>query len=185
MMNKNPKLSALRLGIIASLVLAVIHLILIGAAYQRQTAAAQLDQDRLTLEENLQELEAINQDQIDALEADLTEIKNEIADLEAGFPELGAPFALFNQAEILAGNSQVDLKSVTRIGKEFQDAVPGSYHGSEFNIEVEGSLQNCINFIKELEAAGLDSINIQYASLWPEDQHCVYEVRTLGIYQPE
>ncbi len=54
MKNKNPKLSALRIGIITSLVLAVIHLILIGAAYQRQTAAAQLDQDRLTLEENLQ-----------------------------------------------------------------------------------------------------------------------------------
>ena len=185
MKNKNPKLSALRIGIITSLVLAVIHLILIGAAYQRQTAAAQLDQDRLTLEENLQALEAVNQDQIDELEAELEEIKTEIIELEAGFPELGAPFALFNQAEILTEKSQVDLRSVTRIRKEFEDAVAGSYHGIEYSLEVEGSLQDCINFIEQLETVGLDSIHIQYASLWPEDQLCVFEVRTLGIFQPE
>ena len=122
MKNKNPKLSGLRIGIITSLVLAVIHLILIGAAYQRQTAAAQLDQDRLTLEENLQQLEAVNQDQIDDLEAELEEIKTEIIELEAGFPELGAPFALFNQAEILTGKSQVEFN----IGQSHQKR----YHGS-------------------------------------------------------
>lgn len=179
-MKKNSRLSGIRVGLILSLIVAAVNLILLGSGSLRQKAIKQLETDRLTLEENFSELEKVNRDQLDALQADLNDIQAEVVELEASFPELGAPFDVFNRGYELAEASQLDLISISSTNSELQETVSGELIFEEYDIELIGTLVKCLTYIEKIEAAGLDSVVMQSASVVPEEGICSLEVMTMG-----
>ncbi len=179
-MKKNSRLSGIRVGLILSLVAAVVNLIFIGSVSLRQNATKQLEIDRLVLEENFSELEKVNRDQLDTLQADLDNIQAEVVELEASFPELGAPFDVFNRGLELGESSQLDLISISSTNSELQETVSGVLIFEEYDIELIGTLVNCLTYIEKIEAAGLESVVMQSASILPEEGICSLEVMTMG-----
>jgi hypothetical protein len=179
-MNKNSRLSGIRVGLILSLITAVVNLIFLGSVSLRQKATKQREIDRLTLEENLSELEKVNRDQLDALQTDLDSIQAEVVELEASFPEIGAPFDVFNRGYELAEASQLDLISISSTNSELQETVSGVLIFEEYDIELIGTLVNCLTYLEKIEAAGLDSVVMQSAGILPEDGICSLEVMTMG-----
>ena len=114
------KLTGIRVGLILSLIAGVVNLIFLGSAFLRRNATNQLEADQLALQENFTQLETVNQEQLDALQADLDLIQAEVLELESSFPELGAPFNLFNRGLELAQASQLDLLSISSVNTEIQ-----------------------------------------------------------------
>ncbi len=184
MMKTKNRLSGIRVGLILSLIAAVVNLIFLGSVYLRQKATKQLEIDRLALEENFSELEKVNQDQLDALRADLDSIQAEVLELEASFPELGAPFDVFNRGLELAEASQLNLLSISSTNSELQETASGVLLFEEYDIELIGTLINCLTFIEKIEAAGLDSVVMQYAGILPVEGICSLEVKTMGYPSP-
>ncbi len=174
------KVTPLRIGLTASLILAVLHILLLGWTYQRRAAARQLDQDLEVLQENFGQLENIKQDQLDQLQLELDRILGEVAELEASFPELGAPFALIRRGQEFADSSQVELKSITRMDTSIQETASGDILREEFSLELGASLENCVSFIRTIERAGQDTVVMQYASFWPVEEHCTLELISRG-----
>lgn len=181
-MNRNQtKISVLRIGIIASVIAAMLNVILLGATFQRRSASVQIDTDAQVLEENYTELVKINQEQLDDLQNELNLIKAEVSDLEASFPELGSSFALFQRALELSTKSNVGLRSITRSGSDLQETTSGTILFDNFSIQLRGTLVDCFKFIEEIETAGMDTVVMQYASFWPEESMCSLEIKTIGI----
>jgi hypothetical protein len=181
MNQRQKKISGMRVGIIASLILATLHIILIGGTFIRRSTIQTLEADRVALEENFNQLEEVNQEQLNALKAELAEIEDEISELQASFPELGSPFALFQRALEFSETNQVELSSISRDDPELQDTSNGFVIIEEYDLELEGSLKNCIGFIEEIEKAGLDTVIMQSANFQPEDELCFLDIRTLGV----
>lgn len=181
-MNRNQtKISVLRIGIIASVIAAMLNVILLGATFQRRSASVQIEADSQVLEENYTELVKINQEQLDDLQNELNLIKAEVSDLEASFPELGSSFALFQRVLGLSTKSNVDLRSITRSGSDLQETTSGTIFFDNFSIQLRGTLVDCFKFIEEIETAGMDTVVMQYASFWPEESMCSLEIKTIGI----
>ncbi len=180
MNKKNTKLSGMRVGIIASLIVAMLNLILLGGSYLRRTATEQLKADQAVLEENYQQLEKVNQDQLDDLQMDLDNIRAEVAELKASFPELGVPFDIFRRGLDLARASQLELLSISLTNSDLQETASGVILFNEYTLEMSGSLDSCLNFIEKVEGAGLDSVVMQFAAIFPEDEHCTFEITTRG-----
>lgn len=179
-MKKNNRHSGIRVGLILSLITAVVNLIFLGSVNLRQKATKQLETDRLALEENFSELEKINRDQLDALQEDLISIQVEVLELEASFPELGAPYDVFTRGLDLAKASQLNLLSISSANSELQETASGVLIFEEYDIELIGTLINCLTFIEKIEAAGLDSVVMQYAGILPVEGICSLEVKTMG-----
>ena len=169
-----------RIIIILCVLLGLAHVILLGFALQRQSAAAQLIEDSQTLEDNLGQLQQINQSQLDDLQAELDLILDEIAILEASFPELGSSFAIYQQGYNIAQESQIELLEITLIGMDILDTISGQLVKKDYSIETRGSLENCLDFIDTLEQAGLDTISLNLVDITPGDNRCSLEISTLG-----
>jgi len=174
-------LSPLRIGIFGSVILAVLHLILLGYIYQRRSATSQLIADRMALEENYSALQGINQEQIKTLQSELNTIQAEVVELEASFPELGAPFAIYRRGIDLSQKSQVNLQNISYLGRDFQEILSGPIIAERYSIRLNGSLTACITFIKNIEEAGMDTVSLESVSIWPAEELCSLDIITIGL----
>jgi hypothetical protein len=179
-MKTKSRLSGIQVGLILSLITAMVNLIFLGSVSLRQKATKQLETDRQALEENFSELEKVNRDQLDVLQEDLDSIQAEVVELETSFPELGAPFDVFNRGLELAEANQLNLLSISSANLELQETASGVLIFEEYDIELIGTLVNCLTYIEKIEAAGLDSVVMQSASILPEEGICSLEVMTMG-----
>jgi hypothetical protein len=170
-----------RIVIFFCVILGLLHVILLGWTLQRNQAASQLTEDILILQENLDQLQEINQDQLDDLQEELSAILADVSSLEASFPELGAPFALYRRGLGLAQDNQVELLEITLTGSESVDTMSGKILRNQFNIETSGSLVNCLSFLDALERAGQDTIILEFANFKPGQNQCSLEISTLGF----
>lgn len=170
-----------RIVIVLCVILGLLHVILLGWTLQRQSASTQLSDDRLVLEDNLDQLQQINQDQLDELQEELDMIQAEVATLETSFPDLGIPFAIYRRGMDLAQSSQMELLEISLINSETLETVSGLVVKNQYKIETQGSLENCLVFIDNLEKAGLDTISLEFASLIPAESRCSLEISTLGF----
>jgi len=177
---KSRPITLRRMVIFLCVLLGLLHVILLGWAVQRRTASKQITGDRVVLEDNLDQLQQINQEQLDELQAELEEVQGEISALEAAFPDLGASFAIYQQGYALALDSQLDLQEISLASAEILDTVSGQLLKKQYNLEVSGSLENCLDYIDKLEQAGLDTINLDFISIYPAENRCSLEVSTLG-----
>ena len=169
-----------RIVIAICVILGLIHVILLGWTLQRRSASAQLAEARLVLEDNLDQLQQINQDQLDTMQAELESVQAEVTALEVSFPELGAPFAIYRRGLELAQESQLALLKISLVGSETLETVSGLILKKEYNIETQGSLENCLDFFDSLEQAGLDTVILDSASIIPAESQCSLEITTLG-----
>lgn len=169
-----------RIVIFICVILGLIHVTLLGWTLQRRSASTQLAEDRLVLEDNLGQLQQINQDQLDDLQGELENVQAEITALEASFPELGAPFAIYRRGLDLAQQSQLALLEISLVGSETLETASGLIVKKEYNIETQGSLENCLDLIDSLEKEGLDSVILEFASIIPAESQCSLKISTLG-----
>ena len=178
---QNRRTSIMRIAIIGSVILGVIQMIMIGAAYQRRAATNQLETERIALEENINSLIKVNQDQVDDLQAELELIQADTAELEASFPELGAHFAIFPRGLALANQSQVDLQEISWLSSDSVDTFAGQVVDKQYSIDVFGKTADCIKFIAELEDGGRDTLSMRSVYIWPEENKCSYEISLIGF----
>ena len=178
--SKSRPITLRRMVIFLCVILGLLHVILLGWTAQRKSASKQLTEDRVVLEENLDQLQQINQEQLDELRAELELVEGEISTLEASFPELGGSFAIYQQGYALALDSQLDLQEISLVGSETLDTVSGQLLRKQYILEVIGSLENCLGFIDNLEQAGLDTINMDFITINPVESQCSLEISTLG-----
>jgi hypothetical protein len=161
----------------------MLHLILLGGAFLRRSAAKTLQENRLTIEENNQWIKEKNEEQYRELKAELDLIQAEVNDLQASFPNLGAPFAIFPKGMDLAQNSQVELQSISSNGVEIQETTSGTVQTERYSIELNGSLSACLTFIRQLEQAGMETVALEYLAIYPEEELCSLEIMTVGYSQ--
>ena len=180
MMKNKYKITGVRVGLILSLLAAVVNLIFLGSALLRRNAGNQLEADQIALQENFTQLETVNKEQLDALQADLELIQAEVIELESSFPELGAPFNLFNRGLELAQVSQLELLSISSVNTEIKETGSGLLILEEYDLELVGDLDSCLAFIERVEADGLDSVVMQYAGIIPVDGTCSLGIKTMG-----
>lgn len=175
---QTPWITLRRIVILLCVILGLVHVILLGWAVQRRTAAEVLLDDKLVLEENLGQLQQISQEQIEALQANLDELQAEVSALEASFPTLGTPFDLFRHGYDLAEANQVELIEISLINSGSLEIVSGMIIRKQFNIDGLGSLEDCLDFMDALES---DNVYLESASINPEEYQCSLEISTLGF----
>jgi hypothetical protein len=177
-------LSAIRIAITASVILGVINIILVGATYQRQSASRELAAEKNALVENISSLKKINQEELDELQKELDLIRSDVAELEASFPELGAPFAIYQRAQELSHESQMDLLSIVSQSTDLHDTYTGTVEEKQYSLDLAGAMEDCISFIGKLEAAGRDTLSMKSVNLLPLEYSCSIEVSLLGYSTP-
>jgi len=175
------RLSFLRIAIAASVLFGVINIILVGAAYQRRSASLELVAEKNALEENINSLKKINQAELDELQVELDMIRVEVADLEASFPELGAPFAIYRRARDLALESQVNLQSLASQSTDYHETYSGLVVEKQYSIDLMGAMEDCITFVGLLEEAGRDTLTMKSVYLVPQDSICSIDVSLIGF----
>jgi len=171
----------MRIAITGSVIAGMINLILVGAAFLRQSASQDLDTEKAALRENINSLEVINQERIDELQDELDEIRAEVEDLEAAFPELGAPFAIYQQSLAISRENQVDLLTISKQSTDILETYQGTIVEKQYAIGLAGAMEDCIRFIGDLEHAGRDTLSMKFINLMPQDNRCSIEVSLLGF----
>ncbi len=182
-MNNKPKrvFSPIRIAILGSVILAMLHIILLGGTYQRKTASEKMQSDIATLDQNYAAIEQISKEQLSDLQSELELIQAEVAELQSSFPELGAPFAIYHRGMDLSRSSEVDLKGISLLGSDLQETVSGNIQTDTYSIEATGLLESCLTFIHKLESAGLDTVTMEQVSIRPEEELCSLEIKTVGF----
>lgn|GEM_PF-1344858 len=182
MNQKNDRLlTPRRVAIALSVILGVVHVILLGWTLQRRSATAELAADQIVLEENLSQLEEINQDQLDALQVELARVEGEVIQLEDSFPDLGTAFAIYRRGLDIAQSSSVELLSIGLLSSDIQETTSGDVMIKQFNLEVGGTITQCLNFVQALEDAGAGSLAVEGVTINPEDVQCSLEISTFGF----
>lgn len=181
-MNKKSKrvFSPMRTAILGSVILAMLHIILLGGAYQRRVAAEKIGSDHAALDQNYAELKQISEEQLSSLQSELELIQAEVADLKRSFPELGAPFAIYHRGMDLSQSSGVNLNGISHLGSDLQETVSGNIQTDTYSIELTGLLESCLTYIQKLEKAGMDTVTMEYVSIRPEEELCSLEIKTVG-----
>jgi hypothetical protein len=181
-MNKKSKriFSPIRTAILGCVILAMLHIILLGGAYLRRAAVGKIQSDRAALDQNYAALKQINEEQLSALQSELELIQAEVDELQSSFPVLGAPFAIYHRGMDLSQSSGVGLDSISHLGSDLQETVSGNIQTDNYSIELTGLLKSCLTFIQKLERAGMDTLTMEYASIWPEEELCSLGIKTVG-----
>lgn len=158
----------------------MLHIILLGGTYQRRAAAEKIQSDIAELDQNYAALKLISDEQVSALRLELGLIQAEVDDLQRTFPELGGAFAIYHRVMDLSQSSGVDLDSISLLGSDVQETASGNIQINNYNIELTGLLESCLTFIQKLESAGMDTLTMEYLSIWPEEKLCSLEIITIG-----
>jgi len=181
MNNKSKRVfSPMRTAILGSVILAMLHIILLGGTYQRRTAAEKIQSASAELDQNYAALKQISDEQVSALRFELGLIQAEVDDLQSSFPELGAPFAIYHRGMDLSQSSRVNLDSISLLESDIQETTLGNIQTNNYSIELTGLLESCLTYIQKLESAGMDTLTMKYVSIWPEEELCSLEIKTVG-----
>ncbi|MCJ7715373.1 MAG: hypothetical protein MUO54_02480 [Anaerolineales bacterium] len=181
MRNKSKKIfSPMRIAILGSVILGLLHSILLGGIYQRNIAVQKIHSNTDILAQNLNDLQDINDEQISALRYEFGLIQSEVDELQNSFPDLGAAFAIFHRGPDLSERSGVTLDSIIHQGSELQEIVSGTIQADYFSIELTGTLETCLAFIEKLETAGLDTVTMESVDILPEENNCSLEIKTVS-----
>ena len=182
MNNKSKRIfSPMRTAILGIVILAMLHIILLGGTYQRRAAAEKIRSDSAELDQNYAALKQINEEQVSSLQSELELIQAEVAELQSSFPELGAPFAIYHRGMDLSQSSGVELDSISHLGSDLKETASGNIQTDNYSIELTGLLESCLTFIQKLESAGMDTLTMEYVSIWPEEELCSLEIKTFGF----
>ena len=175
----------MRTAILGSAILAMLHIILLGGTYQRRAAAEKIQSNSAVLNQNYAELKQISEEQLSALQSELELVQAKVADLQSSFPELGAPFAIYHRGMDLSQSSGVNLNSISHLGSNLQETVTENIQTDNYSIELTGLLESCLTFVQKLEKAGMETVIMEYVGIWPEEELCSLEIKTVGYPRVE
>jgi len=174
---KNPTRIALLLG----LILGAVHASLLGGMLLRRSHIRDLRFQVDSLEANLTELRQIEDATLAALQQELEATQARAAELEASFPEIGQPMVLFEPAFEKARQRGVRLQRVERIAEELEDTEVGKLHFVTYAVEGEADLQSCLALMGDLEALGLQTLQVDRARMEASGLICSFDVVAAGL----
>ena len=167
----------MRVAIVGSLVVAVILLLFLGAAYQRERAQQTLQENVESMRENLATLREVDRQKMQSLQEDLGDAKEEVAALRESFPEVGAPFAIYRQSYKFASRNRLALQSISLADTDILSTPTGSLRARNYSLSLEGSVGACILFLDDLEQAGQGTLIIDNINITPPEETCVLDVK--------
>lgn len=170
-----------RVAIAGSLIVAVINLVFLGATFQRRNAVATLRENIASLEENIQVLQEVDQERVQTLQEELDAAKEDLEQLRNAFPELGAPFAMYDQGMTIATQNQLTLNNIALQSEEKIESPTGPLQAKTFSLNLEGTLGQCIRFIRDVEQAGQQTLVIENISISPGNNSCSLDIRAFGL----
>lgn len=171
----------LRTALLGSAITAALLIILIGAAYQRNTAASTIQEDIESIQANFSQQKQADLAQIADLEEELAQAQSELEELEKTFPELGESYALYQQAQELAFRNQVTLLGISRMGSETLDTEQGLYQSTSYAVQLRGDTKTCLAYIQSLENSSLQSVSPDDISISPLNGQCGFTARVFGF----
>ncbi|MDZ7843606.1 MAG: hypothetical protein U5K99_07375 [Anaerolineales bacterium] len=175
------KVTPLRIALTGSAITAALLIFLVVAAYQRNTASATIQNDLETIRANFSQRKEADLSRIAVLEEELAQAQNEVQELQESFPELGEPFALYNQGQELAVRSQVTLIGISRMDSELLDTDQGLIQSTSYAIQLQGDTKTCLAYIQSLEDSSLQSVSPDDISISPLNKQCEFTARVFGL----
>jgi hypothetical protein len=177
------KLTLPRAALFGSVLVAIIHIVMLGQALAWEQTIEIMVVQVQTLLSNAAGLQRIQDGQLDLLKEDVEQANLEVEALESSFPVPGAPFALYDRGFVMAAQNEVKIISISRHGRELLETAFGTVDSSNFGINAEANLENCLEFINRLELAGINTIAVNNIVIEPENLICDFDVQTLGIVE--
>lgn len=165
-----------RLALALAVLLAGIDSMLAATALQNRSNAVRLAVEVRALQDSLEQLQRVEREGLQGLEARALSEENLLAELRAGFPALGEPFDLFRRGFVLASLNQLQLESIERGSSTVLETPVGLLASTTYSLRAVGELQPCLGFIRSLETAGLTTLAVDGLNLAPADLRCDFEV---------
>ena len=165
-----------RLVLALAVALAGMDTALAAAALQSVSSARRLAVEVVTLQDSLEQLQRVEQEGLQGLEAQALAEETRLAELRVGFPSLGEPFDLFRRGFTLASLNQVELESIERGSSTVLETPVGLLATTSYSVRASSGLAECLRFVRDLELAGLTTLAVDHLSLAPADLRCDFEV---------
>jgi hypothetical protein len=140
-----------RLLLALAILLAGVDSLLAATALQRLSTARRLAVEVVTLQDSLQQLQRVEQEGLQGLEAQALAEEARLAELRAGFPSLGEPFDLFRRGFTLASLNQVELESIERGSSNVLETPVGLLTTTSYSLHAAGIAR----FLRAPQLAGL------------------------------
>ncbi len=174
-----PASSPSRPVLLACMVVAVANGFLLGSAYLRNRANANLQVQVQNLRENLATLAGLQTERQSQLGSQLAEAEARVAAAEAAIPPIGTPMNVFRIGYDLSDDAGLLVYSVRRASNEVRDTAVGPVDTTTYRVEATGTLEACLSYIESLEGAG-PGLGLAGVSIVPATGDCSMDVLTLG-----
>jgi hypothetical protein len=165
-----------RLALALAILLAGVDVFLAAAAMQARSNTEALAAEVVALQDSLQQLRQVEQEGLQGLEAQALSEESRLAELQSGFPTLGAPFDLFRRGFALARLNQVELEGIERGDSTVLETPVGLLTTTYYRLSASGDLTACLGFVRDLELTGLTTLAVDQLSLAPADLRCDFSV---------
>lgn len=176
----NYQITPQRIVLYTILIFASLLGLMTGIIIQRRTTSEILLEDQKTLLENLATRENIEQEQLTVLEEELTSLQDQISDYQDRLELLETSYPVFSQVKVLSTIHDVEIIAVLREGTNTQETPDKTLEIQNYNLEFEGSLQNCLNFLSGLEEDSRSLITLNQATFIPAENSCNFQLQTAG-----
>jgi hypothetical protein len=171
-LRNNPARFALGL----SLVLGLVNAAVLGVALVSRQSAAKLAVEVTGLQDSLNQLQQVERDGLQGLEAQAEQSEARLAGLVASFPALGEPFDLYRRGFALALESGVEIRGIETGDSTVQETPVGLLSTTTYRVSAAGDFPACIDLLGRLERAGLQTLALVELFIGPGDRACDFQV---------
>jgi hypothetical protein len=171
-LRNNPARFALGL----SLVLGLVNAAVLGVALVSRQSAVKLAVEVTGLQDSLNQLQQVERDGLQGLEAQAEQSEARLAGLVASFPALGEPFDLYRRGFALALESGVEIRGIETGDSTVQETPVGLLSTTTYRVSAAGDFPACIDLLGRLERAGLQTLALVELFIGPGDRACDFQV---------
>jgi hypothetical protein len=175
--------SHLALG--AGVLLVALHLSLLLVGLRLEGRAQGLQEARGEIMQNLSQLREAEEQGLQALEGELASAHNHLEELKASFPEIGAGFNIYRRGFELAGENDVQVEGIQRLGSSVQSTVVGSLQLTGYMVRSQAPLHSCLSFVSALEAEGLGTLAVKSFQILPETERCDFNLDIASVQKAD
>jgi hypothetical protein len=174
-------LSPWRMALLLCAALVSLHLILlIGASLRSQTA----ERVQLQIQDarsNLSNLEVIELQEIDSLQAELSGMQTKLAELEQGAPAPGSSYAVYRRSFDHAVGLQAELVSISLTGTELQATVAGQVEADIYRLQLVADRATCLTLIGRLETEAGPTLAVDDLAVDAVNDSCAFTLAVVRL----
>lgn len=174
------RLTLTRVVVFLNLFVVALLAVLMATSLARGLSARAVNQQVANLEVNLARLQQNRQAGLDALQVQLSDARNQLAQAEAGTPKLGAPYLLFERGFALGSSAGVDVTRIERGGDDIEHTALGDLAIQTYVIDLSGELPACLVYVASLEREGRPFLATDNFSFMADPLSCSFSVIVLG-----